>query len=149
RVGSKLQLFGFYTLNYANSDASGVSTFSSNSYNISQDYGRAMFDTRHRLFLGGSIALPYLVRLSPFMVASSGSTFNIAAPDDLNGDSIFNDRPGLVSHTTCPLSTAVSLTQYCTPLGTFDAAGAVNGATLLPINYATGPSHFVLNLRLT
>ena len=59
RVGSKLQLFGYYTLNYANSDTSGVSSFPSNSYNISQDYGRASFDTRHRLFLGGTIALPY------------------------------------------------------------------------------------------
>ena len=65
RVGSKLQLFGFYTLGYANSDTSGVSSFPSNSYNISQDYGRASFDVRHRLFLGGSISLPYLIRLSP------------------------------------------------------------------------------------
>ena len=34
-------------------------------------------------------------------------------------------------------------------LGTLDAAGSANGAALLPINYGTGPSHFVLNLRLT
>jgi hypothetical protein len=149
RVGSKLQLFGFYTLNYANSDASGVSAFASNSYNISQDYGRAMFDTRHRLFLGGSIALPYLIRLSPFMVASSGSPYNITAPNDLNGDSIFNDRPGFVSATTCPSGTPATGTRYCTPLGTFDAAGASPGVPLLPINYGTGPSHFVLNLRLS
>jgi len=149
RVGSKLQLFGFYTLNYANSDASGVSSFASNSYDISQDYGRAMFDTRHRLFLGGSIALPYLVRLSPFMVASSGSPYNITAPNDVNGDSIFNDRPGFVSHTTCPPGTVPTGTIYCTPLGTFDAAGPSAGESLLPINYGTGPSHFVLNLRLT
>jgi hypothetical protein len=149
RVGSKLQLFGFYTLNYAKSDASGVSNFASNSYNIAQDYGRAMFDTRHRLFRGGSLSLPYLIRLSPFMVANSGSPFNITAPNDVNGDSIFNDRPGLISQATCPLRTPANGTVYCTPLGTFDAAGAVNGATLLPINYGTGPSHVVLNLRLT
>ena len=54
RVGSKVQLFGYYTLNYANSNASGVSTFASNSYNLSQDYGRATFDTRNRLFLGAA-----------------------------------------------------------------------------------------------
>jgi len=149
RVGSKLQLFGYYTLNYAKSDASGVSSFASNSYNIAQDYGRAMFDTRHRLFLGGSLAFPYLIRLSPFMVASSGSPYNITVPTDLNGDSIFNDRPGLVSRTTCPLGTAPRGTVFCTPLGTFDAAGALAGESLLPINYGTGPSHFVLNLRLT
>ena len=56
RVGSKVQLFGFYTLNYANSDASGVSGFASNSYDISQDYGRASFDVRHRSF--SAAALP-------------------------------------------------------------------------------------------
>ena len=151
RVGSKVQLFGYYVLNYANSDASGVSNFASNSYNIRQDYGRASFDTRNRLFLGGSIALPYAFRLSPFMIASSGSPFNITSPNDVNGDSIFNDRPGLVSHSTCPagVNPTSPSTIYCTPLGTFDAAGAVSGLPILPINYGVGPSHFVLNLRLT
>ncbi len=147
RVGSKLQLFGYYTLNYANSDTSGVSSFPTNSYNISQDYGRASFDTRHRLFLGGSIGLPYLFRLSPFMVVSSGSPFNITTPVDLNGDQIYNDRPSLVSTSTCASGTAPQGTIYCTPLGTFDSTGATG--RLLPINYATGPAHFVLHLRLT
>jgi carboxypeptidase family protein len=148
RVGSKLQLFGYYVLNYANSDASGVSNFASNSYNISQDYGRASFDTRNRLFVGGSIGLPYLFRLSPFLVASSGSPFNITVPNDVNGDSIFNDRPGFVSTTACPtvVRPALGSSVFCTPLGIFDAAG---GATILPINYGTGPAHFTLNLRLT
>ena len=106
RVGAKVQLFGFYTLGYANSDASGVSSFPTNSYDISQDYGRASFDVRHRLFLGGSMALPYLFRLSPFMVFSSGSPFTITSPIDENGDQIYNDRPGLVSSATCPAGTS-------------------------------------------
>ena len=75
RVGSKAQLFGYYVLNYANSDTSGVSSFPSNSYNISADYGRASFDTRNRLFFGGTFGFPYIVRLSPFLIASSGSPF--------------------------------------------------------------------------
>jgi hypothetical protein len=151
RAGSKLQLFGYYTLNYANSNASGVSNFASNSYNLSQDYGRASFDTRHRLFLGGSISLPYLFRLSPFMVVSSGAPFNITVPDDVNGDSIFNDRPGLVSSATCAKNVFPTppSTIYCTPLGTFDAAGALTEVSQVPINYGTGPSHVVLNLRLS
>jgi Carboxypeptidase regulatory-like domain len=151
RASSKLQLFGYYTLNYANSNASGVSNFASNSYNLSQDYGRASFDIRNRLFLGGSIALPYAFRLSPFMVASSGSPFNLTVPDDLNGDSIFNDRPGLVSRSTCPsvVNPKPPSTIYCTPIGTFDAAGASPGIPLVPIDYGTGPAHFVLNLRLS
>jgi hypothetical protein len=148
RVGSKVQLFGYYTLNYADGDASGVSSFPTNSYNIRQDYGRASFDTRHRLFLGGSIAFPYLLRLSPFMVVSSGSPFNITTPIDLNGDQIYNDRPNLVSTTTCPtVQNTPPSYVYCTPYGTFDASGATG--RLLPINYGTGPAHFVMNLRLT
>jgi hypothetical protein len=150
RVGSKLQLFGYYTLNYANSNASGVSNFASNSYNLSQDYGRASFDARHRLFLGGSISLPYMMRLSPFFIVSSGSPFNVTAANDLNGDSIFNDRPGFVSHATCDTSVNTpGSTTWCTPLGTFDAAGVAAGVPLVPINYGEGPSHTVLNLRFT
>lgn len=148
RAGSKLQMFGYYSLNYANSDTAGISSFPTNSYDISQDYGRASFDVRNRLFLGGSIAFPYLFRLSPFMVVSSGSPYNIVSPLDLNGDSQYNDRPGLVSSTTCSsVQNAAGSPIYCTPLGTFDATGATG--TLVPINYGTGPNHFVMNLRLT
>jgi len=149
RVGSKVQVFGYYVLNYANSGTSGVSSFPSNSYNISTDYGRGSFDVRNRLFFGGSFALPYNVRLSPFMIASSGSPFNITTTNDLNDDSIFNDRPGFVSAATCPttVNTPPS-TTYCTPLGTFDARPVV-GEKITPINYGTGPSQFTLNLRLT
>jgi hypothetical protein len=144
RAGTKVQLFGWYTLNYANSDTSGVSSFASNSYDISQDYGRASFDIRQRFFLGGSIAMKYAVRLSPFLVASSGSPFNVTTSTDLNGDSQFNDRPGLA-----PAGSSCSAANiYCTPLGTFDAMPTA-GEKLAPINFGTGPSHVSLNLRLS
>jgi Carboxypeptidase regulatory-like domain len=144
RLGTKVQLFTYYTLNYAKSDTSGVSSFASNSYDISQDYGRASFDTRHRLFLGGSIAMKYGFRLSPFMVASSGSPFNITTATDLNGDSIFNDRPGFA-----PAGSSCSAPNiYCTPLGNFDAQPTA-GEKIAPINYVTGPSHVALNFRLS
>jgi hypothetical protein len=149
RVGTKLQLFGFYTLNYANSDTAGVSSFASNSYDISQDYGRAAFDVRSRLFLGGSLGLPYAIRLSPFLIASSGVPFNIVTGDDLNGDTIFNDRPVFVSSATCPGPGTVTGTTYCTPLGTFNDILPSAGQRIVPINYGTGPGHFVMNLRLT
>jgi uncharacterized membrane protein YgcG len=150
RIGSKVQFFGYYVLNYANSDTSGVSSFPSNSHNVSADYGRASFDIRNRLFFGGSFALPYAFRLSPYMIASGSSPFNITTRNDYNDDSVFNDRPGLVSTATCPVVVTPTFpsTTYCTPLGTFDAAPTAN-EKIVPSNYATGPSHFVLNLRLT
>ena len=87
------------------------------------------------------------------MIASSGSPFNITSPNDLNGDSVFNDRPGFISTATCA-TTTISPTDanvYCTPVGTFDARPDLAATTqrILPINYATGTTHFVLNLRLT
>jgi Carboxypeptidase regulatory-like domain len=149
RVGSRLQLFTYYTLNYANSDTSGVSSFPSNSHNISQDWGRASFDVRHRLFLGGSVGLPYLFRFSPFMIVGSGSPYSLNSPLDLNGDSQYNDRPSLASSTTCATATqsATDPYIYCTPFGTLDTSGATG--TLLPVNSETGPNHFVMNFRLT
>jgi carboxypeptidase family protein len=151
RIGPKVQLFGYYSLSYANSDTGGVGSFPSNSYDIGQDYGRASFDVRNRFFLGGSIALPYLFRLSPFMVVSSGSPINVTSPIDLNGDQIYTDRPGLISTATCPgppptTGSGPENNIYCTTLGTFDALG---GGKPVPINYANGPSRFVMNLRLT
>jgi hypothetical protein len=103
---------------------------------------------RHRLFLGGSISFPYLIRLSPFMVISSGSPFTITSPIDENGDFIYNNRPGLVSSTTCApfVNPPPGSTIYCNPLGTFDASGA---GKLIPVNSETGPNHFVMNVRLS
>ena len=142
RAGTKIQLFGYYVLNYANSDAAGVGSFASNSYNISQDYGRASFDTRQRLFAGGSVALPHGIRLSPFMILSSGTPFNITTGTDLNGDSIFNDRPAFA-----PAGATCGAPIYCTSLGNFNAMPAP-GQRIIPINYGTGPSHETLNLRI-
>jgi len=109
------------------------------------DYGRAGFDVRHRVLLGGTIGLPKAFRLNPFMVVSSGQPYNVTVGQDLNGDSIFNDRPGFVSTATCP---AVKITSplACTPLGTFNLTGA---GPIVPINYGTGPTLFTLNLRLS
>lgn len=154
RISSKVQLFGYYTMNNAYSDApnvsqAGVASFPSNSYNIKQDYGRAAFDIRQRLFFGGSIALPYMFRLSPMMIVSSGTPFSIYAPTDLNADAQFNDRPGFISNATCPLPVVPNGNIYCTPLGTFDARPdlATTPERIIPINSATGPGHFVMNVR--
>jgi Carboxypeptidase regulatory-like domain len=149
RVGSRLQFAAYYSLNYANSNTSGVSSFPSNSWDISQDWGRASFDTRHRLFLMGSVGLPYLIRLSPFMILSSGSPFNITTPYNLNGDFQYNnDRPSVVPNTSaCSTTRQISTSIYCTPYGTLDLTGTTG--SILPVNYGTGPNHFSINFRLT
>ncbi len=142
RMGQKLSLFGYYTLNYANSDTSGAGSFPSNPLDVSQDYGRASFDVRHRVFFGGSVGLPAGFRLSPFMIASSGSPFNITTGQDLFGDAIFNIRPSMGNCSSG--ATGVKQTQY----GCFNLA-TQPGQPVIPINDFTGPGRFTLNLRLS
>ena len=142
RAGAKLMLFGYYVLNYANGDTSGASSFPSNPYNILQDYGRASFDIRYRATIGGSIALPYGLRLSPFMVATSGSPYNISLSQDLIGSSQFNQRPAFASSISNPAN-VVTVPGF----GSFDTVPQP-GEKLVPVNFLTGPNHFTLNLRL-
>src|SRR6266478_5307111 len=155
RAGARLSLFGYYTLNYANSDTTGVSGgfsnqavigFPSNQYDLALDYGRAIYDILQRLFFGGSIALPYRFRVSPFLIASSGVPFNITSGSDSNNDSLFTDRP--------------TYAQFQTALASAVANGTIPGnisfhcqtaaaAPEIPINCGLGPPRFSLNVRLS
>jgi hypothetical protein len=143
RLGAKLSFFGYYTLNYANSDTgAGASSFPSSQNNISLDYGRSAFDIRHRVFFGGTVGLPYAFRLSPFLTANSGTPYNITTGQDLNGDSIFNDRPAFASSRSIPSNVVTNR------FGSFDLIPQP-GESLVPINALTGPGRFTLNVRLS
>ncbi len=142
RMGTRLSAFGYYTLNYANSDTAGSGYFPSNPYDPAEDYGRAAFDIRHRVFIGGSASLPYAFRLSPFIIASSGSPFNVTTALDPFGDFLFNQRAAFAS---CP-STLPTVKQ--TAYGCFDA-NPQPGEKIVPINFLTGPGRFTMNLRLS
>ncbi len=131
-------LFGYYVLNFAKSDTGGITSYPSQPYNIGADYGRAVFDRRNRLFLGGNISLPYHISLSPFIVASSGTPYNITLGRDLNGDSIFNDRPAFAAPGQLGASTIAGCGSFVTP---------TPGQARIPINYCTGPALFVTNVR--
>src|SRR5271155_1987744 len=132
-IGTKLSLFGFYSLNYAHSDlgagsggpgAGGFSpgsssisaNFLSNSHDPIADYGRSQFDVRSRGVIGGTVSLPYAFRLNPFIIVSSGVPYNVTVGQDLNGDSIFNDRPSLVSNARCSNTAPYTSSIACTPL---------------------------------
>ncbi|MFZ0737197.1 MAG: carboxypeptidase regulatory-like domain-containing protein [Candidatus Acidiferrales bacterium] len=142
RVGSNLSLFGYYSLNYANSDTAGASTFPANQYDLAQDYGRAAFDVRNRAFFAGTWALPYGFRLSPFLIVSSGAPFNITIGQDIYGSGVFTERPAFATSATLPQN--LVSTKY----GNFDIAPAV-GEPLVPINFGDGPGQFTMNLRVS
>lgn len=139
---SKFSLFGFYTLNFADSNTAGATSFPMNSYDLAEDYGRAAYDIRQRLLLGGSWNLPKGFQVFPFVVANSAPPFNITLGEDLNGDSIFNDRPSFASSLSNQANVVV------TRWGTFDTV-PVAGEKIIPQNYGTGFSQFAANLRLS
>src|SRR6185312_12973366 len=132
RAGTRLTIFSFYMFGHANSDTASANTFPSDpARGISADYGRAAFDVRQRLFFGGTVALPYGFRVSPFMVANSGAPFNITTGTDLNGDSIFNDRPSFANGATGP-------TIVDTSFGSFNTSPGP-GEITIPSNFGSSP----------
>jgi hypothetical protein len=136
-----ISLWGYYSLNYAKSDTSGSGSFGSVANNLGADYGRASFDVRSRLYMGGSFTGPYKVTFSPFLAATSGQPFNITTVNDLNGDGILsNDRPAF-----CGTNPGNPVT---TSHGCFDTE-PTPGETRVPINYGTGPAAFTLRMRVT
>ena len=138
RAGSRFSLFGNYSFSDANSDVNNGG-FPTNSYDITQDYGRAAFNVRHRAMIGGSFALPYAFRFSPFVIVNAGGPYNVVTGQDLNGDSIFNDRPAFAG-------TVNSGNLKQTPFGLLDLT-PVAGERLVPINYGQAPGAFTFNMR--
>jgi hypothetical protein len=142
RYGPNLSIFGYYSLSFANSDTSGAGYFPTNPYDPSLDYGRAAFDVRNRLFLGGSFTAPFGLRFSPFIAAQSGSPYNITIPEDIFGTSVFNARPGLaVGSPGCPVLSTTDVNCFFIPT-------AGQAYTPVPINFGQGPANVSVNLRV-
>ncbi|PYS93700.1 MAG: TonB-dependent receptor [Acidobacteria bacterium] len=142
RFNPKFTLFSNYTLSWTNSDTDGAFTFPANNYDLSQEYGRASIDVRHRFFFGGSFTLPWWdLRLNPLVIATSGRPFNITTGFDNNGDTQFLDRPAFATATTNPAF--LKTTQF----GNFDLRPAP-GTPLIPRDFGQYPGIFTVNLRI-
>ncbi len=140
RVNPGLNFFTRYFLNRARSDADGAGSFPANQYDLSGEYGPSFQDVRHRFVLGGSLRLPGDVRLSPFVIASTGRPFNITTGRDNNLDTLFNDRPGFA---TDPGKAGVVDTEW----GLLDP-NPTPGQVIIPRNLGRGPAFVVMNLRV-
>jgi hypothetical protein len=135
-----VSLFGYYTFNDAKSDTAGVNSFPADPYDLAADYGRAAYSVRHRVFLGGSLALPGGVELNPMLVARSGFPFSITLGEDLYGTGIHNSRPAYAT----PATPATDLRM--TPYGNFNINPSPTGS-IVPPNIAMGPAALSFNLR--
>jgi hypothetical protein len=141
QISRAFSIFANYTYGRAFSDAD-FGGFPVNQYDVSGEYGRSFFDTRHRVFIGGSMGVPFLkLSLNPIIIANTGRPFNITTGFDNNRDGIFNDRPAFADAQTAAAD--LRHTQW----GDFDINPKA-GQTIIPRNYAEGPGFFSVNLRV-
>jgi hypothetical protein len=139
---------GYGVFNTAKADTGTINTFPSiNPYNIGQDYGRAVFDVRYRFFLFGNLSLPHAISVSPLMIFSAGTPYNITTGSDLNKDGQYNDRPAFGQPNGIPPGTPG--TNTIAGCGSFVSPPPNTSYTPIPINYCTGPNQFTTNLRIT
>ena len=144
-LGGRLSRSLNFNVNYAfgksNSNSDGAGTFASNPYDFSAEWGRASNDVRHRFTLTGTYRAPWGISLNPFLIITSGTPFNITIGRDLNGDTLFTDRPAFATDLTKP---GIIVTKW----GTFDP-NPVAGETIIPRNYGQGRGAITSNLRLS
>jgi hypothetical protein len=133
----KVTVFGFYSLNFANANTSGSGFFPTNNTNTAVDYGRASFTRRSMGVVGGNVTLPYKITASPFMIANSGTPYNVTTGTDPLGSSIYNARPYF----------ATGNSGSCFRAADFSSVQTGN-LTAVPINYCTGPANVTFNMRL-
>jgi len=141
RFSPKLSVTGFYNWTVGNSDGSGGSR-PTNSYNLSQDYGRAGFIRPQMLFLMGNYSGPWGLSFNPFLVFQQGRSFDLTTPYDLTGDAFFNDRPSYAGASANPSDVVQT---------SFGALNAIPqaGETMVAPNIGNSPSSFALNLRVS
>jgi hypothetical protein len=141
QVGRAITIFSRYSISRANSDTDGLGTLPSNPYNLRQDYGRSSTNVNNTLFLGGSFAYKWGLRLSPFIILRSGIPYNITTGTDLylQGNGTPTARPS-ISSTPTP--------YYVAGLGYLNPDPLV-GTLVIARNAATGPGNISINLRLS
>ena len=140
-VNSRISIFGNYTWSNTKSDTDGASSFPSNSFDLTGEYGRSSSDIRHNIVFGGTVRLPWEISLNPFVSGNTGSPFNITRGIDRNGDGITNERP-----------TFGELAARCSELGLTNSFCDVSGFDpdqIIPRNFADGPKFFNVNMRVS
>lgn len=145
RTPKGTSIFGFYSANWADSNISNNTI--TDPYNPAVDYGRASFDIRNRLVLGGTIPLPFLITASPMIFAQSGSPYNLRTGVDNNLDGVVDDRPAFASGVTAANAVCTNAQNFTSPS---KAQSLYPGEpyTEVPVNFCTGPAAMSFNMRL-
>jgi hypothetical protein len=146
QVGRWLTIFSRYSISRAKSDTDGLGTLPADPYNLSQDWGRAATSVNNTLFVGGSFAYKWGLRLSPFVVLRSGLPYNITTGTDLylQGNGTPTARPSVSSSPIAGLTS-----QYYAPGIGYLNPDPLVGQPVVERNGDTGPGNISINLRVS
>ena len=155
QVGKRVTIFARYSYGNAHSNTDGINSVPADPYNFATEWGRSALDISHNLFIGGSVTGPWGLRFSPFLVAHSGTPFNVTTGTDLflQGLGISSARPavnlnaGPISYYYGVPALGPGLTNpFLNPVPVVPAPGT---NTFIERNVGTGPGFLGLNLRVS
>jgi hypothetical protein len=139
----KLFLFGFYALSYGQDDNEGMPA---NPYNLRAEWGPSTYaDVRQRAVIGTSVPLPWQLSISPFLIMSSGTPYNITTGIDSLDEGVAAERPSLAPNVTAASCTGTGF-KYEAGYGCFNLNPAPG--TAIGRNTGVGPANETLMLRL-
>lgn len=136
----KISFWGGYTLGYSKSNTDSAYSQPADPFDLTTEWGRAGNDTRHSVHAGSSFTLPWNLRLSPMLRASSGGPFNITTGRDSNLDIAFSDRPSF--------GQLGEQGVIVTPFGIFDPTPEP-GEEIIPRNIGDGPGFVIVNMNIS
>jgi hypothetical protein len=140
RFSPKVSLNVSYRVMMAHSDTDNNGS-PSNPYDFKDDYGRSSFMRHQQGLILGSIRAPLKLQFNPMVIMTSGAPYNLIVGDDLNGDTVSNDRPAFATDLSRP---SVVRTRF----GNFDT-NPMPGQTIVPRNYLTGDGMWNFNCRVS
>jgi hypothetical protein len=112
----------------------------SNPYSLKDDYGRLGSERPYGNFWS-SIEIPRIANVEPFLFFRPGSPLNITLGEDLNGDTVYNDRPAFATNLDSP---TVVKTKY----GNFETNPGASQQRI-PVNFADGPGFVMLSMSVS
>jgi hypothetical protein len=139
-INPRFSLFTGYTISSTKSDTDGSGSSPANPFDLSNEYGRSGGDARHQVFFGGSVTLPWNMRLNPMVHIRSATPFNITTGRDNNLDTLFSDRPAF--------GTPGDPNTVVTRFGVFKLNPGP-GDLIIPRNFGEGSGSVTANLGIS
>lgn len=136
-VTKHVSIGGGVGANFAKGDNYGSP---SNPYSLKDDYGRLVPEQPYGHFWS-SIEVPRIGTIAPYLGFNPGTPLNITLGEDLNGDTVYNDRPAFATNLDSP---TVVKTKY----GNFETNPGPNQKRI-PVNFANGSMFVMLSMSFS